>query len=412
MDVILKPATKIQNAMIIDDEKWNASQIKHNDKSKMRTLNSVLTRVVQIYNTYGFYVKPTKEVKENCPKLYQWLTSGDITKVECLNFRGNESACTNIPIVFSVISMMIEKQFLKRKTSWSAMLTKKGVLLMKSAKAGKKAFDKIRELENGDLYARPYKDLFPCHYDVALDGEALPEKTHLLKRNLEQLFNCLVYARQKPLFSIGGTLPAKKRESNVIDPRFFAAVNKTIEDMSWQDMVNNLSIEVKIRKKKAKNIHFDGFLNKQDVKTVNIGELKEAVERLEETERRFLEKAAHTRVNIEMLKHVDSVDSTIPYNQKFLTGGSNVPFPRVLVDPVVAELKKTIHKGISDRIDDSWEGLHDFQALWDRVTNNEFQCEMLDMDADETVLTKLRNSDPEQQNLLCKLICNFHIIIG
>jgi hypothetical protein len=371
MDLIFKPATKILEAIIDTDDVWNKNRTADNDKAKMRTLNSVLTRVIPIYNTYGFYVKPTKEVKEKCPKLYEWLTSKDITQVESLNFRGkHDPACTNLPIVLSVISLMIEKKSLVPTAMWSKRVTVKGTLKTAGRRDG-----------NHDVYAHPYSILFGCQFDVALDGVPLPGETKLLKRSIEQIFNCLVYARQKPLLMV----TAKQMESKVIDDRFFKAVNKAIEDMTWKDMVANLSIEERIKKKKAKKICFDGFLNKQDARALNTQDKKQAIERLEEIERRFLEKAGHIRVNIHMLKHVSRVDNTIPYDLKFLIGANDVPFARGLVDPIVALLKTNLNNGIERQIDDSWKGLKDFQALWDRVTSDDFV---------------------RQLDGVCKLICN------
>jgi hypothetical protein len=391
MDVIFKPATKIMEAILDTDQGWWEKRTKDHDKSKMRVLNSVLTRVIQIYNTYGFYVKPTKEVKEGCPELYEWLTSKDITRVDSLNFRGkHDSACTNLPIVFAVIARMIEKKSLLPTGTWSKRVTYKGLLKTGGQRKGK----------NHDTFAHPYSHLFGCQFDVQFSGHPLQEETHLLKRNLEQIFNSMVYARQKPLFQDGATLRPNQMVSEVVDNRFFSAVRAVTKDMTWKEMVDNLGLDdiTKKKKKKPKIIQFDGFLTKQEVRVLNTTDLEESIERLEEVERRFLEKAAHTRVNIQMLRHVNRADGTIPYNKKFLTGtgGSDVPFPRVLVKPLVDQMKDTLLREITLRIRNSWHGLKDFQALWDGVTSDAFPCEME------------KNLQP-----IGKLICNLvHIIIG
>jgi hypothetical protein len=128
INVILKPATKLQEASHTQDKDW--TKFEAMDQAKMKTYQAVVTRVIDIYNLYGFYVKPTKAIKLSCPTLYEWLSSKRITKVHSLKFNGtHDNACTNIPIVFSVISLMIQKKNLVWSTHcWSSAFKKRATL--------------------------------------------------------------------------------------------------------------------------------------------------------------------------------------------------------------------------------------------------------------------------------------------
>jgi hypothetical protein len=356
--VILNPATKIQEILNGKDNTWIKRKYHTNDKCKMRSFNVVLSKLVQIYTTYGFYVKPTTDLKTYCQKVYKWLSSPEIVKQKTLCFNSADvtmKSFTNVPIVMAVISLMIEKGILRRTTNWSNEID-----------------SKFRFRKEGI----PYSKLFDLKFDIWVKGKRIGDKekktsTFMRNRTLEQVFCALVYGVQKPMFMMKSK--TETMESPKVTPLFFDAVNEAVEDVEWKDIIENLEIDKKESRKKNL-VKDNGYLTKADIKNVKSFEDPAGTIRyLEEIEKRLLLKAATVRLNLEMLKHVEKDKGwSSAYDPKFLLGPSSKKsdghsFPHDLIDPIVDDMKKSLISNIREGVETSFHGLQDYEMLWDSL---------------------------------------------